>query len=70
MRGQTCVRRPERLPVCFGMRLVDEHGVRHLELVPRCLAKHVQGATCVRRQTPQLSNSALTVVGEAYDVRR
>ena len=28
----SCVRRPERLPVCFGMRLVDGHGVRPQEL--------------------------------------
>ena len=49
MRGVTCVRRPNRLPVWFGMRLVDGHGVRPLELGPRCLAKRVQGATCVRR---------------------
>ena len=63
----------------FGMRLADEHGVRHLQLVPRCLAKHVQGATCVRRPTPQLSGkhtmyraekSERPVLGGAYDVRR
>ena len=34
MRGQTCVRRPDRLPACFGMRLVDGHGVRPQELGP------------------------------------
>ena len=49
MLGQTCVRRPERLPVCFVMLLVDGRGVRPLELGPRCLAKRVQAATCVRR---------------------
>ena len=27
----TCVRCRERLPACFGMRLVDGHGVRPLE---------------------------------------
>ena len=31
VRGQTCVRRPERLHVCFGMCLVDGHGGRPLE---------------------------------------
>ena len=44
-----CGHRPERLSVCFGMRLVDGHGVRPQELGPRCLAKRVQAATCVRR---------------------
>ena len=28
VRGQTCVRSPERLPACFGMRLIDGHGIR------------------------------------------
>ena len=49
MRGETCVRHQERLPVCFGMRLVDGHAVRSLESGRRCLAKRVQAATCVRR---------------------
>ena len=49
MRGPTSIRRPEPLAACFGMRLVDGHGVRPQELGPRCLAKRVQGATCVRR---------------------
>ena len=49
MRGQTCVRRPDRLPARFGMRLIDGHGMRPQEYGPRCLAKRVQGATCVRR---------------------
>ena len=50
MRAPTCVRRPDRLPACFGMRLVDGHSVRPQELGLRCLAKRVQGANCVRRQ--------------------
>ena len=41
---------PDRLPACFGRRLADGHDVRPQELGPRCLAKRVQGATCVRRQ--------------------
>ena len=49
MRAQTCVRRPERLPVCFVMHLVDGHVVRPQELGTRCLAKRVQAATCVSR---------------------
>ena len=52
MKGATCVRCPERLPACFGMRLVDGHGVRPPDLGPKCLAKRVQGATCVRQLTP------------------
>ena len=52
MQGATCVRCPERLLACFGMRLVDGHGVRPPDLGQRCVAKRVQGATCVRQQTP------------------
>ena len=50
MQGATCVRRQERLPGWFSIRLVDGHGVRPQELGPRCLAKRLQGAICVRRQ--------------------
>ena len=39
---------PEHLPACFGMRLVNGHGVRPQELGESCLAKRVQEATCVR----------------------
>ena len=42
VQGATCVRCPEGLPACFGIRLVDGHGVRPQELCPICLAKRVQ----------------------------
>ena len=32
VQGATCVRCSERLPACFGMRLVDGHAVRPQEL--------------------------------------
>ena len=65
VRGQTCVRRPERLHVCFGMCLVNGHCGRPLEIGPRCLAKR-----CAVSDLCSSANSAGPIVREAYDVRR
>ena len=43
MQEAICVRRQERLPGWFSIRLVDGHGVHPQKLGPRCLAKRVQG---------------------------
>ena len=50
MQVATCFRRPEHLHACFGIRVVDEHGVRPQELGLRYLDKRVQGETCVLRR--------------------
>ena len=41
VQGHTCVRRPERLPVSFGMRLVDGYGVRPQEFFLLCWGRRL-----------------------------
>ena len=57
VQGATYVRCPERLSACFGMRMVDGHGVRPQELGPIFLVKRVQGQ--VRRASSQGRNRCL-----------
>ena len=65
-----------------GMRLVDGHDVRPLELGPRCLAKRCAGSDLCSSANSAgptgrdsiryaaLKKSGRPVLGEAYDVRR
>ena len=65
VQGATCVLCPERLPACFGLCLVDGHGVRPLESGPRCLAKRCAGSDLCSS-----ANSAGPTGRKAYDMRR
>ncbi len=62
MQGVTCVRCLERLPACFGMRLIDGHGVRRPERLPDCFSMRLVDGHGVRPleffRTPFLEQAA------------